>query len=133
MTDDPALRACPDIGHNRTPGQQVGGWAPRTCPECGGPFEPNRHNQLFCRPQHKRDWENRATVRGKVLTPLSLVARVTRNGTRGSAEDRAIGKKASNAHNRLIQQYRDEDRAAGRMGWAEFLRARVRHGLFDLP
>jgi hypothetical protein len=132
MKKAPALRTCPQEGHNRTPGQQIGGWAERTCPECGKRFEPNRRNQLFCSAPHKAAWENRATVRGKVLTPIAAVARMTRNGTRGSDEDRVIARKASNAQNRLIQQWRDEDREAGRMGATEFLRARVRFGMFDL-
>jgi hypothetical protein len=133
MKRAPALRACPAEGHNRTPGQQIGGWAPRTCPECAKLFEPNRRNQLFCSTAHKAAWENRATVRGKVLTPLAAVARMTRNGTRGSDEMRAIGRRASNQQNRLIQQWRDEDRAVGRMDAGEFLRLRVKFGLFDLP
>lgn len=133
MSKEPVLHGCSQMGHNRRPGQQEGGWAPRTCPECGKLFEPNVRNQLFCTPAHKAAWNNRATVRGRVLTPLSIAARVTRNGTRGTPEAREIGRRASNAHNALIQQYRDEDRAAGRMEWTQFLIARVKHGLFDLP
>jgi hypothetical protein len=129
----PALRACPQEGHNRTPGQQMGGWAPRICPECTRLFEPNRRNQLFCTSAHKRDWENRATVRGKVLTPLAAVARMTRNGTRGADDLRDIGRRASNRQNQLIREWRDEDRAAGRMDAGEFLRVRLKFGLFDLP
>ncbi|NLS25741.1 hypothetical protein S2M10_07110 [Sphingomonas sp. S2M10] len=111
------------------PGQQVGGWPPRECPECRKLFEPNRANQLFCTSQHNADWNNRATARGRVLTPFSIVARTTRNGTRGTPEARDIGKKATSRHNALIQQYRDEDRAAGRMEWAEYMIHRVRLGL----
>lgn len=132
MKKAPALRTCSQMGHNRTPGQQEGGWAPRTCPECGKLFEPNRRNQLFCSAQHKAAWENRATVRGKVLAPLAFAARATRNGTQGPQDLREIGRRASNAQNRLIREWRDEDHAAGRMDATTFLRQRVKHGLFDL-
>lgn len=94
------------------------------------PFEPKVRNQLFCMPAHNAAWNNRATARGRVLTPLSIVARITRNGTRGSEEARKAGRDASNLHNQLIQRYRDEDRAAGRMEWPEFMARRFRIG-FD--
>ncbi|WP_342248643.1 hypothetical protein [Sphingomonas sp. OTU376] len=83
-------------------------------------FEPKVANQLFCCPQHNNDFTNRGTKRGRVLTPLAIVARVTRNGTQGNQEAREAGRKASNAHNALVKRYRDEDRAAGRMEWTEF-------------
>lgn len=129
MTKRPLLQGSPQPGHNRLPGQQAGGWPPRTCPECGRLFEPNRANQLFCTPQHNADWNNRATARGRVLTPWSMVARITRDGTRGSPEDRAVGKRAAAEARKLIQTYRDEDRAAGRMKWADYLILRLRFGL----
>ncbi|WP_109808389.1 hypothetical protein [Sphingosinithalassobacter portus] len=94
------------------------------------PFEPNRANQLFCTPAHNTAWNNRATTRGRVLTPLSIVARITRNGTRGTSEARKAGREASNHHNTLIQRYRDEYRAAGRMEWPEYMRRRFAAG-FD--
>ncbi len=124
------LQGCSKKGHNRLPGQQEGGWPPRPCPECMKPFEPKVPNQLFCCPAHNAAWNNRATARGRVLTPLSIVARITRNGTRGTEEARRVGREASNAHNALIQRYRDEDRAAGRMEWAEYMLRRLRTG-FD--
>ena len=126
----PLLQGCPGKGHNRRPGQQEGGWAPRPCPECMKPFEPKVVNQLFCCPAHNAAWNNRATARGRVLTPLALVARITRNGTRGSPEERRVGREASNHHNALVQRHRDEDRAAGRMPWAEYMIRRYRVG-FD--
>jgi hypothetical protein len=126
----PLLQGCSQIGHNRLPGQQAGGWPPRPCPECGAPFEPRVRNQLFCSTAHNTAWNNRATARGRVLTPLSIVARITRNGSRGSPEDREAGRQASNLHNTLIQRYRDEDRAAGRMPWPEYMRRRLSIG-FD--
>lgn len=122
------------MGHNRLPGQNAGGWAPRPCPECMKLFEPKVANQLFCTPAHNASWNNRATARGRVLTPLSMVARITRNGTRGTAEARQTGREASSLHNALIQRYRDEDRAAnegtGRMEWPEYMARRLRAG-FD--
>lgn len=128
----PVLHGCPQSGHNRLPGQQAGGWPPRPCPECMVPFEPKVANQLFCTPQHKADWNNRATARGRVLTPLSMTARITRDGTRGSVDDRAAGKRAAKRYRNLIQQHRDEDRAAGRMPWPEYSRRRTELGLEPL-
>jgi hypothetical protein len=117
-------------GHNRLPGHNAGGWAPRPCPECLKLFEPNVANQLFCEPQHNTDWNNRATKRGRVLTNLSITARITRNGTRGTTEAREAGREASRMHNALIQRYRDEDREAGRMEHTEFMTRRLKLG-FD--
>lgn len=130
MAKQPLLQGCSQRGHNRLPGQQEGGWAPRPCPECAKLFEPNVVNQLFCTSAHTTAWNNRATARGRVLTPLSIVARVTRNGTRGTPEARAAGREASHLHNQLIQRYRDEDRKAGRMEWPEYMARRLRLG-FD--
>ncbi len=128
------LQGCSQKGHNRMPGQQAGDWTARPCPECMGLFEPKVVNQLFCKPEHNTAWNNRATKRGRVLTPLSIVARVTRNGTRGTPEAREAGRVASSQHNTLIQRYRDEDRAAndgkGRMEWPDFMILRIRQG-FD--
>lgn len=93
-------------------------------------FEPKVANQLFCCPAHNAAWNNRATARGRKLTTLSIVARITRNGTRGKPELREAGRRASNAHNALIRTYRDEDRAAGRMDWPEYMLRRLALG-FD--
>ena len=124
------LQGCSQKGHNRMPGQQAGDWTPRPCPECMRLFEPTVVNQLFCMPEHTTAWNNRATKRGRVLTPLSIVSRVTRNGTRGTVEAREAGRQASSQHNALIQRYRDEDREAGRMEWPAFMILRFKQG-FD--
>jgi len=130
MAKPPLLQGGSRKGHNRLPGQNEGGWPPRPCPECGKLFEPKVVNQMFCCPQHNTAWNNRATKRGRVLTPLSIAARITRNGTQGKSELREAGREASNAHNRLIRRYRDEDRAAGRMEWPEYMMRRLKLG-FD--
>lgn len=120
------------MGHNRIPGQNVGGWPPRDCPECRKAFEPKVANQLFCCSAHNTAWNNRATKRGRVLTPFAMVAYITRNGTRGSPERREAGARAAKQRHKLIQRYRDEDRVAGRMEWADYMILRVEYG-FDLP
>lgn len=130
MAKKPLLQGCSQKGHNRMPGQQHGGWAPRPCPECLKLFEPKVRNQLFCSTAHNTAWNNRATKRGRVLTPLAIAARITRNGTRGKPELREAGRQASNYYNLLIQNYRDEDRAAGRMPWPEYMMRRLNIG-FD--
>ena len=99
----------------------------RPCPECMAGFVATQAGQLFCTPAHRDAWNNRGTVRGRVLTPLAMVARITRDGTRG---DRVTGKRASSENAALIQRWRDEDAAAGRMPWPEYLRRRYAAG-FD--
>ena len=99
----------------------------RPCPECGASFAPVHAFQLFCSPAHRDTWANRQTVRGRVLTPLVIVARITRDGTRGNRE---TGKRAAADSAQLIQRYRDEDLAAGRMAWPEYLSRRYEIG-FD--
>ncbi len=98
-----------------------------SCPECLSGFIRKHPAQLFCCTAHRDAWNNRATVRGRVLTALAMVARITRDGTRGDA---ATGKRAARERNALIQRWRDEDIAAGRMAWPDYLRARYAAG-FD--
>ena len=100
---------------------------PPCCPECSTPFQRAHPGQLFCTPQHRDAWNNRATVRGRVLTALSMVARITRDGSRG---DTATGKRAARDRNQLIQRWMEEDRTAGRMPWPDYLRLRYALG-FD--
>lgn len=92
------------------------------------PFVPRMAGTLFCCPAHRDAWNNRQTVRGRVLVPLDMVARLTRAGTRGKAEDRDIGKRAARDHHRMTQRFRDEDREAGRMSMPEYLRRRYDTG-----
>jgi hypothetical protein len=115
----------PQTGHQRIRYRE------RQCPECLTAFAPVVGHQLFCSTLHRRAWNNRATVRGAVLAPLAIVARLTRAGTRG---DRETGKRAASDMALLIQRYRDEDRRAndgrGRMDQVQYLRARYAAG-FD--
>jgi len=97
------------------------------CPECRARFVPRHPGQLFCTAAHRDAWNNRQTVRGRVLTPLVMVARETRNGTRG---DRVTGARAASQAATLMQRHRDEDRAAGRLSHPEYLARRYRAG-FD--
>lgn len=97
------------------------------CPECLQPFPRAHPGQLFCSPAHRDAWNNRATVRGRVLTPLAMVERVTRGGSRG---DTATGIRARQQKDQLIQRWIEEDRAAGRMDWPAYLRLRYGVG-FD--
>lgn len=101
--------------------------APPTCPECLATFTRRHPGQLFCKPAHRDQWNNRATVRGRVLTPLAIVTRATRGGSRGDTE---TGRKARQHHDQLVQRWIVEDRAAGRMDWPAYLRLRYRVG-FD--
>jgi hypothetical protein len=92
-------------------------------------FEPKVANQLFCCPKHNGAWHDRSKKRGVVLIPLTITARITRNGTQGKPEAKEAGRRASNRANQLMRQYRDEDREAGRMEWTEYTRWRIKLGL----
>lgn len=97
------------------------------CPECLQRFPRGHPGQLFCSPAHRDAWNNRATVRGRVLTPLAMVERVTRGGSRGDTD---TGRRARQQKDALIQKWIEEDRAAGRMDWPTYLRLRYGIG-FD--
>ena len=129
MTLPPVLDAADLRGHNGGPPDKPDNrpvYAERQCPECMGGFKPRQAGTLFCCPAHKRTWNNRWTVRGSQLAQYAAVARITRDGSRGSAEDRATGKRAAAIMRRLIQRFRDEDRAAGRMWLPAFMRDRLK-------
>lgn len=101
----------------------------RACPECGERFLPVQWTQLFCGAAHKRAYNNRWAQRGAVLAPIYAAARVTRNGTRG---DRDTGRKASADAHTLVQRWKDEDAAAGRMPAIHYVALRYRLGLVDV-
>ena len=98
---------------------------PQTCPECSQEFRPIHSRQLFCCSEHKAAFHNRATVRGRTLTPMAMAARITRDGTRG---DLNTGRMARRESRRLIDAWAREDREAGRMDMAAYMRARFRIG-----
>lgn len=95
------------------------------CPECSQPFAPSQLRQLFCTADHKAAYHNRATVRGRVLTPLIMAARITRGGSRGDTE---TGKRARQDAEQLIERWVAEDRAAGRMSAVDYVALRLRKG-----
>lgn len=93
----------------------------------GKPAESNPASPAPDAPVHRDTWGNRATVRGRVLTPLTIVVRATREGTRGDCD---TGSRAAHHQRALIQRWIEEDRAAGRMDWPTYLRLRYSVG-FD--
>lgn len=102
------------------------GWR---CPECLQPVARIQPTQLFCCPQHKRAYNNRWLQRGAVLAPLYAAARATRGGTRG---DKRTGARARADADHLVQRWRDEDAAAGRMPVTQYMAERYRLGLVDV-
>lgn len=126
----PFLEGSPLRGHNGPPPDKADNrpvFAERACPECGGRFKPRQANGLFCCPAHNKAWNNRWTSRGSLLVQYAAVARVTRDGTRGTEDECAIGKRCAAIQRRLHQRWRDEDRDAGRMAMPEFMAARLQH------
>lgn len=109
----------------------LGAKGSRRCPECLAAVKASAaagFRNIFCCPAHRQAWHNRATVRGRVLVPLVLAARVTRDGSRG---DRETGRRAARQARALMQRYAEEDRAAGRMPADEYAALRHRFGHDD--
>lgn len=84
------------------------------CAECGTSFKRRQSNQIFCKPACKTSYWNRMGKRGKVLAPLAIAAREKRNST--------TAKWAMTERDRLVALWRDEDKAAGRLGGHELIR-----------
>lgn len=126
--NEPVLDGPPHNGDTPVPATRISN-APQhgfgVCPECQCEFEKHQADKLFCSQKHRRDWNNRAVVRGAVLAPLAIVARKTRNGTRG---DLTYGAKASKHADMLIRRWEAEDKEAGRMSQPAYLRLRYRNG-----
>ncbi|HEY1605582.1 MAG TPA: hypothetical protein VGF77_08275 [Allosphingosinicella sp.] len=101
----------------------------RRCPECLAAFGAVQPGQLFCCREHKRAYNNRWLKRGAVIAPLYAAAWQTRDGTRG---DKATGKRARQDSRQLIQRWKDEDAAAGRMSVVDYMAARYRLGLVEV-
>ena len=82
----------------------------RQCAECGKPFEPGRTWSLFCaKPAPCKDNFHRLMQkRGKVLTPLRLVA----HGGKHVASD--VARYARREADALEARWNAEDRACGR-------------------
>lgn len=126
MTD--AIATAPvAVPHPAKPVLDGNGDAQYICPECLTAYRPKVQRQMFCCADHKRAWHNRAVKRGAALFSLAMAARSTRDGTRG---DKDTGKRASWQSNTLMQRWRDEDSAAGRMDQVGYLRRRFALG-FD--
>ncbi|NIJ34304.1 hypothetical protein [Sphingomonas oligoaromativorans] len=90
---------------------------------------PGHPNQLFCTDPHKQAWHNRQTTRGRVLTPLQLAARITRDGSRG---DTVTGTYARQASRRLLDRWAKEDREGGRMSAVAYVSLRKSKGFESL-
>jgi hypothetical protein len=96
------------------------------CPECLAPIERKPSSgKTFCCPEHKAAFHNRQTVRGRVLTPLTMAARITRGGSRG---DKATGRRARSDAEQMVQRWIEEDRAEKRMSAVEYIEQRMRLG-----
>lgn len=99
------------------------------CPECMRKFAPRQVAQLFCSGEHKAAFHNRATVRGRQLTPLVMAARITRGGHR---KDPETGIHARRDAEHLMDQWVADDSAAGRMSMVDYVRLRRAKG-FERP
>lgn len=99
----------------------------RKCPECATAFAGSR-DARFCTTACKDTFWNREGKRGKVLTPLFRAWR----GGRGSND---VARYAFSEICSLADIWNAEDRAAGRMSAADFIRPKMTEGwrATDLP
>lgn len=95
------------------------------CPECGQAYALKHPNQMFCCTPHRKAFLNRQTVRGAVLTPLVMAARISRGGSRG---DKGTGQRARRDAERLIAKWIAEDRTAGRVSMVGYVALCYRRG-----
>ncbi|WOF43754.1 hypothetical protein KNJ79_01970 [Sphingopyxis indica] len=111
--------------HTRTATAPASASSFRRCPECAEPFKAAHPRQLFCSNEHKTAFHNRATVRGRALTPIVMAARITRDGSRGDVE---TGKEARREGQQMMDRWAREDREAGRLSMVDYMRERRRIG-----
>lgn len=95
------------------------------CPECGGEVIAAGPAAIFCSRSCKRAHHDRTERRGARLLPYVMAARQTRDGTRG---DKETGAHAAHVARTLMERWRDEDAAAGRMSATELTALRIRLG-----
>lgn len=123
--------AAPDV-QATLPGVPAASARTKPCAECAAAFPVIRgKRQLFCGNPCKQTNENRWTVRGKRLVVLLMASRQTRDGTRGTTEQRTAGRKAAAMMRELMQAIKDEDAAAGRADALSLFTARLKMGHLD--
>jgi len=91
------------------------------CAECGERYAPRQAQQLFCAAPCKTAYHNRMAKRGKVLTPLLMASRTKR--------ETATSREAYVRAYRLVSDWNDEDKAAGRMAAWRVVDHQLRMGL----
>ena len=86
-------------------------YMPRQCNECGSSYQPRRCDEFFCSTPCRKDFDNRAMVRGRELYHLFMVMRYER----GVAK--ILGVWAIMC--RMAMAWREEDNAqrSGRKSW----------------
>jgi hypothetical protein len=89
-------------------------YRPRACNECGEAYTPRRCDEYFCSTPCRKDFENRAMVRGRDLYTLFMVMRYER----GLARLRGVWGVAC----ALARRWREEDERerAGRKSWYSY-------------
>lgn len=99
--------------------------AKNPCPECGGPVVAFGPRAVFCGSRCKKAHHYREGLRGRQLLAFAMAARATRDGTRG---DKDTGRAASARARDLMQQWAEDDKAAGRMSAVQLVALRGRMG-----
>lgn len=81
------------------------------CRECGIAFEPKQTGQFFCRPEHRKAWNNRRAIRGAEMYDVYMAMAYERS--------KRTDLDLFTTLNRMARAYRDADKALrdGRKSW----------------
>lgn len=93
----------------------------RKCAECGERFDVKQAKQIFCCNRCRDTYHNRMGKRGKVIAPLVMAYRVKR------ADE--VAKRAHLDYCRMVADFNEEDKLAGRMSANAFMAHQYRHWL----
>lgn len=93
----------------------------RCCNECGASYTPHRCDELFCSTKCRKDWNNRAMVRGAELYHFFMAHRYERDAAK------EIG--AMGFMTQIAQRWHDQDKTkrAGRKTWYSPKRMAEKH------
>lgn len=123
------LHAPPESGPGAPRGDPATVGKGRRCPECMGLVDTEKDwRKMFCCAAHRLAFHDRQLKRGRSLVVPAIADRITRSGTR---RQRAAGRKARQRKERLIQQWINEDREAGRMAMDDYFELTDRLGFYD--
>lgn len=125
------LHGPPETGRGAPRGAPGDAGNGRRCPECLGNVDTRLDwRKMFCSEAHRVAFHNRQLKRGRSLVVPAMADRITRGGDRRYPRA-AAGIAGRQRSRRLIAQWIEEDRTAGRMMMDEYFELRSRLGFQD--